>query len=67
MRCAEKEKERREDGEEVEPEHGDGFNHKRKSGLSDDSMADQFHQGRKHAEKLVYTIKCIFIWSIDLT
>lgn len=45
LRCAEKEKERREGGEEIELEHGDGFNLKRKSGHTDDSMADQFHQG----------------------
>ncbi|KAL2519477.1 Paired amphipathic helix protein Sin3-like 4 [Abeliophyllum distichum] len=44
-RFAEKEKERREDGEERELEHGDIFSHKRKSGRTDDSMADQFHQG----------------------
>ncbi|KAL2547338.1 Paired amphipathic helix protein Sin3-like 2 [Forsythia ovata] len=45
-RFAEKEKERREDGEERElDQHGDIFSHKRKSGRTDDSMADQFHQG----------------------
>lgn len=56
----EKEKEKREDGDKNELEHDDSY--KRKSAHRDDSVADQFHRGRKDAVSIVHHLEmtCVY-------